>query len=120
GRIDYPHDKLEIQILDDSNDETRSIASKKVKELRERGVDAVYVRRPDREGYKAGALEYGLRTAKGEFVAMFDADFVPQPSFLRDIVHHFTDEKVGMVQTRWAHMNRDANLLTEIQALMLD
>lgn len=120
GRFDYPIDRLEIQVLDDSTDETRTIASKKVKELRARGVDAHYVRRDDREGYKAGALDYGLKLAKGELVAMFDADFIPQPSFLRDIVDHFADEKVGMVQTRWAHINRDANLLTQIQALMLD
>ncbi len=120
GRFDYPKDRLEIQILDDSSDETRGIAAEKVKELRARGIDAHYVRRSGREGYKAGALEYGLRSAKGEFIAMFDADFVPQASFLRDIVHHFTDKEVGMVQTRWAHMNRDANLLTQIQALMLD
>jgi hypothetical protein len=91
-----------------------------VAELRERGIDAHYVRRPNREGYKAGALDYGLAMAKGDFIAMFDADFIPQPEFLRSIVHHFTDEKVGMVQTRWAHMNRDANLLTQVQALMLD
>lgn len=120
GRFDYPKDRLEIQVLDDSSDETRKIASKQVDELRARGVDARYVRRPSRVGYKAGALDYGLKTAKGQLVAMFDADFVPQPSFLRDIVHHFTDNKVGMVQTRWAHMNRSTNLLTEIQALMLD
>ncbi len=120
GRLDYPRDRLEIQVLDDSSDETRTIASRKVDELRSRGIDAVYVRRPTREGYKAGALDYGLKRAKGELIAMFDADFVPQKSFLRDIVDHFTDAKVGMVQTRWAHMNRDANLLTQIQALMLD
>jgi hypothetical protein len=120
GRIDYPSDRLEIQVLDDSSDETRVIAAKKVDELRARGIDARYVRRPTREGYKAGALDYGLATSKGEFIAMFDADFVPQPSFLRDIVHHFVDPKVGMVQTRWAHINREANLLTQVQALMLD
>jgi hypothetical protein len=120
GRLDYPADRLEIQVLDDSSDETRVIASQKVEELRARGIDAVYVRRPTREGYKAGALDYGLVSSKGEFIAMFDADFVPQASFLRDIVDHFVDPKVGMVQTRWAHMNRDANLLTQIQALMLD
>jgi cellulose synthase/poly-beta-1,6-N-acetylglucosamine synthase-like glycosyltransferase len=120
GRLDYPRDRLEIQVLDDSSDETRSIAAKSVKALRERGIDAVYVRRPDRHGYKAGALDYGLKTAKGELVAMFDADFVPQSDFLRKIVDHFVEPQVGMVQTRWDHMNREANLLTHVQALMLD
>ena len=120
GRIEYPRDRFELQILDDSNDETRAIASAKVQELCARGVDAKYVRRADRIGYKAGALDYGLQSSKGELIAVFDADFIPQPSFLKDIVDHFTDPKVGMVQTRWAHMNRDANLLTRVQALMLD
>lgn len=120
GNLDYPRDRFEIQVLDDSTDETRGIAELKVAELRARGVDAHHIRRPERHGYKAGALDYGLKTAKGELVAMFDADFVPQPTFLKDIVDHFTDPQVGMVQTRWAHMNRDANLLTQVQALMLD
>jgi glycosyltransferase involved in cell wall biosynthesis len=120
GRIDYPRDRLEIQVLDDSSDETASIAEAKVRELREAGVDAVYVRRPSRAGYKAGALDYGLDSAKGELIAIFDADFVPQPDFLRDVVGHFSDPGIGMVQTRWGHINRDHNLLTSIQALMLD
>lgn len=120
GKLDYPRDRFEIQVLDDSTDETRTIAARAVEQLRAEGVDAHYVRRADRTGYKAGALDYGLALARGEFVAMFDADFIPRPSFLRDIVHHFTDQEVGMVQTRWAHMNRGANLLTRVQALMLD
>ncbi|MCC6213877.1 MAG: glycosyltransferase [Polyangiaceae bacterium] len=120
GRIDYPADLLEIQVLDDSTDETRELAQQGVAELRRRGIDAAYVRRPTREGFKAGALEYGLRTAKGELVAIFDADFVPQPEFLRAVVGHFVDPRVGMVQTRWAHMNRGYNVLTSVQALMLD
>lgn len=120
ARLDYPRDRLEIQVLDDSTDETRTLAQAKVRQLRESGVDIVYVRRPDRHGYKAGALEYGLERAKGELIAIFDADFVPQPDFLRAIVPHFADPRVGMVQTRWGHMNRDANLLTQVQALMLD
>ncbi|MEB2311482.1 MAG: glycosyltransferase [Sorangiineae bacterium] len=120
GRIDYPSDRLEIQVLDDSNDETVGIAQAKVEELRRRGVNAVYVRRPDRVGYKAGALDYGLGIAQGELIAIFDADFVPQPSFLLDVVGHFEDPVIGMVQTRWGHMNRDATLLTSVQALMLD
>lgn len=118
--IDYPRDRLEIQVLDDSTDETRSIAEAKVAELRRRGIDMVYIRRPNRVGYKAGALDYGLSRAKGELVAIFDADFIPQPRFLRDVVGHFRDENVGMVQTRWGHLNRNHSLLTSIQALMLD
>ncbi len=120
GNMDYPRDRLQIQVLDDSTDETRPIATRKVRELTERGLDAEYVRRPTREGYKAGALDYGLRTAKGELVAIFDADFIPQPEFLKQIVGHFADPRVGMVQTRWAHLNRDAGLFTSVQALMLD
>lgn len=118
--IDYPRDRFDIQVLDDSTDETQSIAQRKVRELRSRGVDIAYLRRPDRHGYKAGALDFGLERARGELVAIFDADFVPQPDFLRSVVGHFEDPRVGMVQTRWAHLNRDANLLTEIQAMMLD
>jgi glycosyltransferase involved in cell wall biosynthesis len=120
GALDYPKDKLEIQVLDDSNDETVTIARSAVKKLREQGIDAAYVRRPNRNGYKAGALDHGLSLAKGELVAVFDADFVPQPSFLKEVVGHFNDPRVGMVQTRWGHMNRSHSLLTSIQALMLD
>lgn len=120
ARIDYPRDRFEIQVLDDSTDETRSIAQACVRKLQESGVDIVYLRRPDRHGYKAGALDFGLRQAKGELIAIFDADFVPQPEFLRAIVGHFADPRIGMVQTRWGHLNRDANLLTQIQSLMLD
>jgi cellulose synthase/poly-beta-1,6-N-acetylglucosamine synthase-like glycosyltransferase len=120
GAIDYPRDRLEIQVLDDSSDETQSIARRRVEMLKDRGIRAEYVRRPDRHGYKAGALEYGLSRSKGELVAIFDADFIPRPGFLREIVHHFTDNEVAMVQTRWAHLNRDDNLMTGLQALMLD
>lgn len=120
ARIDYPRDRLEIQVLDDSSDETRLIAEQHVERMRELGLDAVYVRRPSRHGYKAGALDYGLRRAKGELIAIFDADFVPQPNFLRDVVGHFQDPAIGMVQTRWGHMNREQSMLTRIQALMLD
>jgi glycosyltransferase involved in cell wall biosynthesis len=120
GEMDYPRDALEIQVLDDSTDETAAIARAAVDELCERGIDAVYVRRPSRHGYKAGALDYGLKLARGELVAMFDADFVPQPSFLKDVVGHFSNPDVGMVQTRWGHANRDHSLLTSVQALMLD
>src|SRR3954470_514606 len=120
GALDYPSDRLELQVLDDSTDETEGIARAAVDELRERGINAVYLRRPDRHGYKAGALDFGLQQASGELIAIFDADFVPQASFLRDIVGHFADPRIGMVQTRWEHMNRNHSLLTSIQALMLD
>ena len=118
--IDYPRDRLEIQVLDDSTDETRHIAQRKVDELRDRGLDIKYVRRSDRVGYKAGALDFGLQSASGELIAIFDADFIPQPGFLKSIVGHFDDPAVGMVQTRWGHINREVGLLTRVQALMLD
>ncbi|HEX2674592.1 MAG TPA: glycosyltransferase, partial [Polyangiaceae bacterium] len=89
GALDYPSDRLELQVLDDSTDETQAIAQAAVEELRDRGINAVYLRRPDRHGYKAGALDYGLKLAKGELIAVFDADFIPQSSFLREIVGHF-------------------------------
>lgn len=120
SRVEYPRDRLQIQVLDDSTDETRLLAARKVAELQRTGLDIEYVRRPGREGYKAGALNYGLGSAKGELIAMFDADFVPQPDFLTSVVGHFTDPGVGMVQTRWTHMNRSHSLFTEIQALLLD
>jgi cellulose synthase/poly-beta-1,6-N-acetylglucosamine synthase-like glycosyltransferase len=120
ARMDYPADKLEIQVLDDSTDETQALVRAHVDRLRERGVDAVYLHRTNRVGYKAGALDEGLKVAKGELVAIFDADFIPQPSFVRSIVGHFADPKVGMVQTRWGHLNRDVSVLTKVQALMLD
>ncbi|HEY3235565.1 MAG TPA: glycosyltransferase, partial [Polyangiaceae bacterium] len=117
GRLDYPLNRLEIQVLDDSSDETRILAQAAVRKLQARGVNAQYVRRTDRAGYKAGALDYGLQRATGELVAIFDADFIPQPEFLRQVVGHFRDPSVGMVQTRWAHLNRETSLLTSIQAL---
>jgi cellulose synthase/poly-beta-1,6-N-acetylglucosamine synthase-like glycosyltransferase len=120
GKLDYPHAKLEIQVLDDSTDETLRIARDAVAALVARGLDAKHVRRPTRHGYKAGALDFGLKTARGELIAIFDADFVPQPDFLRLVVGHFQDARVGMVQTRWGHMNRDRSLFTQVQALMLD
>ncbi len=120
GAMDYPKDALEIQVLDDSTDETAAIARAAVEELQAQGIDASYVRRPSRHGYKAGALDYGLKFARGELVAMFDADFVPQPSFLKEVVGHFSNPRVGMVQTRWGHANREHSLLTSVQALMLD
>jgi len=120
ARMDYPRDKLHIQVLDDSIDETCELARAEVAKLRARGFDAEYVHRTDRIGYKAGALDNGLKTAKGEFIGVFDADFLPNPDFARSLVGHFRDPKVGMVQARWAHLNRDASVLTRVQALMLD
>jgi cellulose synthase/poly-beta-1,6-N-acetylglucosamine synthase-like glycosyltransferase len=119
-RIEYPHDRLEIQVLDDSTDETQSIAELAVRRFHALGVDIKYYHRTDRSGYKAGALEAGLRVARGEFVAIFDADFLPTPDFLARLMPHFRDEKVGMVQARWGHINEDYSLLTKIQAILLD
>ncbi len=118
--IDYPKDKLEIQVLDDSTDETVQIAKAKVAELKERGFNAVYSHRTHRVGYKAGALEEGLKTAEGDFLLVFDADFVPTPGIVKNLVQYFTDPKVGMVQARWGHLNRDYSLLTRVQSMMLD
>ncbi|HKQ69758.1 MAG TPA: cellulose synthase family protein [Polyangiaceae bacterium] len=120
AQIDYPADRLEVQVLDDSTDETQALVRTHVERLAEAGKDFVYLHRKNRVGYKAGALEAGLETAKGELVAIFDADFIPQPDFLRSCVPHFAHPRVGMVQTRWGHTNRDHSLLTKVQALMLD
>jgi cellulose synthase/poly-beta-1,6-N-acetylglucosamine synthase-like glycosyltransferase len=119
-RIDYPRELLEIQVLDDSTDETSEIAELAVRRCALQGIDIKYLHRTDRSGYKAGALDEGMRVAKGEFIAIFDADFSPQPNFLQQTIHHFTDPKVAMVQTRWGHINQDYSLLTKIQAILLD
>lgn len=118
--IDYPRELLEIQVLDDSTDETRTIAEAAVRRHVAEGVDIKYIHRTDRSGYKAGALEAGMHVARGGFIAIFDADFIPRPDFLRRTIHHFTDDKVAMVQTRWGHVNEDYSLLTKIQAILLD
>jgi cellulose synthase/poly-beta-1,6-N-acetylglucosamine synthase-like glycosyltransferase len=118
--IDYPKDKLQIQVLDDSTDDTVAIASKAVEEARARGFDIEYIHRGDRIGYKAGALANGLKTATGEFVTIFDADFIPEPDCLKRSIHYFTDPKVCVVQTRWDHLNRNDSLLTRTQAIFLD
>jgi GT2 family glycosyltransferase len=132
AKMDYPRSKLEIQVLDDSTDETRALVRGLVENLAapvsseslenaEEPLDIVYIHRVDRTGYKAGALDAGLKVAKGELVAVFDADFLPQPDFVRALVPHFMqDPKVGMVQARWGHLNREHSLLTRTQALMLD
>lgn len=119
--FDYPKDHMEIQVLDDSNDETVTIVNREVEYFQSQGFQIVHLRRSNREGYKAGALNYGLKQAKGEFIAVFDADFVPSPDFLKKVIPHFYgDEKVGMVQTRWDHLNRDYSLLTQAQSVLLD
>ena len=120
ARMDYPRERLEIQVLDDSTDETRSLARAETERLRARGYDAVCLHRVDRVGYKAGALDAGLRVAKGELIAIFDADFVPPPDFLRRTLPYFADPSVAVVQTRWGHLNRDFSLLTIAQALGID
>ncbi len=118
--LDYPRDKLEIQVLDDSTDETREIIAQLVDRLSGEGYDIHHLHREDRSGFKAGALEEGLQAARGELVAVFDADFVPNPEFLRRSVPHFQDTEIGMVQARWDHLNRDYSLLTRAQAILLD
>src|SRR5277367_4836806 len=119
-RLDYPQDKLDIQLLDDSTDETIEIARLLVERYAALGHPVKYLHRDNREGFKAGALAEGLKTAKGEFVAIFDADFVPPPDFLLQCIHHITDPKIGMVQTRWTHINRNYSLLTQVEAILLD
>jgi len=119
-QIEYPRDKLEIQVLDDSTDETTEIARQTVARMRAAGHNIVYLHRDDRTGYKAGALEAGTRLATGEFILIFDADFLPPPNILLETIHFFTDERVAMVQTRWDHLNRQTSLLTAVQAVMLD
>ncbi len=118
--LDYPLDRLEVQVLDDSTDETTGIARRTVDEWKSRGIDIHYIHRTNRQGFKAGALEHGLQTATGEFVAVFDADFVPPRDFLRKTVNHFTDDGIGMVQVRWEHLNRGYSSLTEVQSILLD
>lgn len=118
--LDYPKDKFEVQVLDDSDDATLEVVAKKVAELKAEGYLIEQVRRPERVGFKAGALEYGLNIAKGEFIAIFDADFLPYPDFLRASLPYFQNEKIGVVQTRWEHINQDYSFFTEIQAFHLD
>ena len=119
-KIDYPADLLEVQVLDDSSDDTRQIARAMVAKMKALGVDIVYVHRADRRGFKAGALKEGLKTAKGSLVAVFDADFIPAPDFLMESVPYFQDPRVGMLQTRWGHINSDYSLLTRAQSIGID
>ena len=118
--IDYPADRLEIQVLDDSTDETVGIIAQKSAHYQAQGVDIRHVRRTKRSGYKAGALQYGLAQGKGEIMAIFDADFLPDKNFLKAVVPHFSDPSIGMVQTRWTHINEGYNLLTRLQAFALN
>ncbi|MFN3305824.1 MAG: cellulose synthase family protein [Candidatus Kapaibacteriota bacterium] len=118
--IRYPKEKMEIQVLDDSTDETQELAKKLVEEYKAKGFDIHYLHRPNREGFKAGALRYGLERAKGEFIAIFDADFIPAEDFLEKTIPYFQNPQVGMVQTRWGHINEDYSFLTRALALSLD
>ncbi len=118
--INYPKELLDIQVIDDSTDETGIIALESVKEFRERGYDITYINRGSRKGFKAGALAEGMKSAKGEYLAVFDADFVPPSDILKKTIHYFADKSVGMVQTRWSYLNRKYSLLTKVQAIMLD
>ena len=118
--LDYPCEKLDIQVLDDSTDETVAVASSLVAAYASKGFPVTYHHRSNRHGFKAGALAEGLLSARGEFVAMFDADFVPSPDFLLKTIHYFTDPKIGMVQTRWTHINRNYSFLTQVEAILLD
>ncbi|MGB5554163.1 MAG: cellulose synthase family protein, partial [Flavobacteriaceae bacterium] len=120
AKIEYPKSKLEIQVLDDSTDESVIKTAQSIKELQETGLDIVHIRRENRQGYKAGALKEGLEIAKGEFIAIFDADFLPAPDWLKKTVIYFKDQEIGVVQTRWGHINRDYSILTRIQAFALD
>lgn len=119
-KLEYPRELLEIQVLDDSTDDTQQIASGAVNKYFDQGVDIVYHHRENREGFKAGALEAGLKKSSGELVLIFDADFVPRPDCISKMLDFFTDERVGMVQMRWSHINADYSLLTKVQGIMLD
>ena len=119
-KIEYPRELLQIQVLDDSTDDTAPFADALVERYRAMGYPIEYHHRDNRHGFKAGALQEGLKTATGEFVAIFDADFVPPPDFLTRTVHYFADPSIGVVQTRWSYLNRDYNILTEVESMLLD
>ncbi len=119
-KLKYPRGKLDIQVLDDSTDETVDVVRNLVERYAALGHPITYHHRTNREGFKAGALAEGMKTAKGEFIAIFDADFLPPEDFLLKVIHHFTDPKIGMVQTRWTHINRNYSFLTEVEAILLD
>jgi len=118
--MEYPREKLDIQVLDDSTDETEQVAAGIVERYKALGHPIEYIHRTNRYGFKAGALDAGLKVAKGEYVAIFDADFVPPPDWLMKVIHHFSEPGIGMVQTRWGHLNRNYSMLTQIEAILLD
>ena len=120
AKLNYPSEKLEIQVLDDSTDETQIVCQQQVEKLKQQNLHIHHIHRQERKGFKAGALEHGLAMAKGELVAIFDADFVPPADTLLKMVHYFSNPQIGMVQARWEHLNRSYSTLTELQALMLD
>ncbi len=119
-RLEYPRARFQVQVLDDSTDGSHALAADRVVYWRAQGIDIELVHRTDRTGYKAGALDEAMATATGELIAIFDADFIPPPTFLKRTVHHFSDPGIGMVQTRWSHLNREDSLLTRAQAIFLD
>jgi cellulose synthase/poly-beta-1,6-N-acetylglucosamine synthase-like glycosyltransferase len=119
-KVDYPKDKLDIQVLDDSTDETTEVARGVVERYAALGHPITFIHRDNREGFKAGALQNGMKTSKGEFIAIFDADFVPPEDWLLRVIHHFAEPNIGMVQTRWTHLNRNYSFLTEVEAILLD
>ena len=118
--LDYPRELLEVQVLDDSTDDTRELIANEVSALAKTGLDIRHLHRMDRTGFKAGALEEGMKQARGEYIFILDADFLPKPDILHKTVHFFTDPQVGMIQTRWGHLNRTYSLLTRVQAMFLD
>ncbi|HRK80774.1 MAG: glycosyltransferase [Saprospiraceae bacterium] len=120
AQFDYPTDRFEIHVLDDSTDETQEVVRRKVEEYKAKGLQIEQVRRKERKGYKAGALKDGMEVARGEFMAIFDADFLPRPDFLKNTIPHFRDPEIGVVQTRWEHLNEDYSLITQLQALQLN
>lgn len=120
AEIDYPQNKLEIQVLDDSTDDSVELTANLISEIKKTGRDIKHIRRTNRKGFKAGALKEGLKSAKGEFIAIFDSDFLPKEDWLKKTVIYFKDEGIGVVQTRWGHLNRDYSLLTKLQAFALD
>ncbi len=120
SELDYPREKLQIQVLDDSTDETVEISRRCVKQMQSDGFDIELIHRTDRTGFKAGALDNGLKTALGEYIFILDADFLPKPGMLKQTIHYFTEPGIAMIQTRWGHINRGYSLLTRVQAMYLD
>ena len=120
SKVDYPPEKLEIQILDDSTDETSGIIYQKLEWLKNLGLDVKHIHRSNRDGFKAGALKAGLHTAQGEFIVIFDSDFIPDENFLKKTLSYFADPAIGVVQTRWGHINKNYSLITQLQAFGLD